>query len=195
MKTAWMIGAIAAVEMAARTFGAVPEVTVYASSDAAVPMAVLQRAELVAGRIFAGIGLTVRWRSGRPQACVGGREAEALAIRLEAGIPTGPHADALAFANPERGGVMIHVFYSKVSAAYRPDLVHVMLGYVLAHEMGHVLQGMSRHSEDGVMKASWTPDDCSEMASGRLAFAPVDAMIMLRRLAAAAAEAEQAKRL
>ncbi len=173
---------------AARAFGAAPDVTVYASYDAGVPMAVLRRSELVAGRIFAGIGLTVRWRSGRPKTSMAGREAEALAIRLEAGIPGGPHTDALAFTAPEQGGVVVHILYYNVRAAHRPDLVHVLLGYLLAHEMGHVLEGMDRHSESGVMKAFWTPEDFREMASGRLSFAPTDAAIMLKRLAIAAAE-------
>jgi hypothetical protein len=43
---------------------------------------------------------------------------------------------------------------------YNPsDYRDALLGYVLAHEIGHVLEGLVRHSGAGVMKASWNRAD------------------------------------
>ncbi len=100
MKTTWMIGVMAA-GMAARVFGAEPQVTAYSSCDPAVPTVVLQRAQLVASRLFAGVGIPVRWQTGRAKGSEGRGGTESVVIRLEAGIPTGPHAHALAFTTPE----------------------------------------------------------------------------------------------
>ena len=44
------------------------------------------------------------------------------------------------------------------------------LGNIFAHEIGHVLQDVARHSESGLMKAVWMPQDLSEMKSSRLSF-------------------------
>jgi hypothetical protein len=45
---------------------------------------------------------------------------------------------------------------------------------VLAHEIGHVLEGVARHSSEGVMKANWSVRDCAELVRQPLPFAPED---------------------
>jgi hypothetical protein len=50
-----------------------------------------------------------------------------------------------------------------------------LLGHVMAHEIGHVLQGLVRHSEDGLMKESWTPEEMLNMPTRRLSFTKRDA--------------------
>jgi hypothetical protein len=42
------------------------------------------------------------------------------------------------------------------------------LGYAIAHETGHLL-GL-RHSEFGIMRAAWRPNDLLNLAYGDLAF-------------------------
>ena len=49
-----------------------------------------------------------------------------------------------------------------------------LLSYVLAHEIAHILQGVDRHSETGIMKASWDEGDYFDMGRGRLKFTPSD---------------------
>ena len=44
----------------------------------------------------------------------------------------------------------------------------------MAHEFGHVLEGVDRHSPTGVMKAHLTRDDYDEMMHHPLSFAPED---------------------
>lgn len=69
-----------------------------------------------------------------------------------------------------------------------------LLAHVLVHEITHVLQGVSRHSETGVMKALWTADDCMAMGSKRLEFAPVDVSLIRDRFAQGCGEVQIAAR-
>jgi hypothetical protein len=56
----------------------------------------------------------------------------------------------------------------------RAGQVPVLLGHVLAHEITHILQGVARHSAEGVMKAHWTEDDFAEMSFKPLRFTEED---------------------
>jgi hypothetical protein len=49
---------------------------------------------------------------------------------------------------------------------------------VLAHEIGHVLQGIERHSETGVMMAKWTSEDYKQMVVKPLAFTEEDVILI-----------------
>jgi hypothetical protein len=58
-----------------------------------------------------------------------------------------------------------------------------VLGHVLAHEIGHVLQGTGRHSPSGVMKAHWDEDDYIIMRSKNIEFTREDAVAIASHLA------------
>ncbi len=77
----------------------------------------------------------------------------------------------------------IRVFYDRVEAI---SLVRtpVVLGYVLAHEITHVLQGICRHSDTGIMKAHWVPADFMAMMWHRVNFEEVDVDLIQRGLTA-----------
>jgi hypothetical protein len=49
-----------------------------------------------------------------------------------------------------------------------------LLAHVLVHEITHLIQGINRHSDRGVMKARWDEDDYEQMRSRRLAFTEYD---------------------
>ena len=71
----------------------------------------------------------------------------------------------------------ITLFYGELHEGLRhqPRLEPIVLAHVLVHELTHVLQGVSRHSEAGVMQAHWTIRDYSEMEDKPLGFTPDDA--------------------
>ena len=54
----------------------------------------------------------------------------------------------------------------------------MILAHVLVHEITHILQGIDRHSESGVMKASWTNQDYKAMAWKPLPFTPQDTRLL-----------------
>ncbi len=185
MKTAWMIGLMAGAGALSQAQEATPAVTAYVRSDPAVPMATLAIAQQVAAKIFAGIGVPVRWRNGTPPENGG----VAVGIRVQADV-LGLSPSGLAVTSPEKGLAIISVSYKRVASRYRHDRTPDVLGYVLAHEMAHVLQGAARHSGTGILKAHWDYKDYQEMDRGRLAFASEDVMLIRRWIKAAAVETE-----
>jgi hypothetical protein len=48
----------------------------------------------------------------------------------------------------------------------------------MAHEIAHVLEGVSRHSAEGVMRARWESSDYRQMKSGTLPFDWTDAELI-----------------
>jgi hypothetical protein len=70
----------------------------------------------------------------------------------------------------------ITVFYDGIRPMFDnwPSLVPTFLAHVLAHEIGHALQGQNRHSETGIMKAQWTVGDSRAMQDGPPPFTPFD---------------------
>jgi hypothetical protein len=63
------------------------------------------------------------------------------------------------------------------------DRVHlpVFLGNVLAYELSHALQGVVRHSSEGLMKAVWRAREYVKIVRGPLAFAVVDLELLRAR--------------
>jgi len=84
---------------------------------------------------------------------------------------------ALARAWPYEG-IHIVLFCDRIQKQHRPEQFSTALGHVMAHEIAHILEGVSRHSESGIMKANWTTDDYSAMASHPLAFADEDVVMI-----------------
>jgi hypothetical protein len=168
--------AMMAVGMSAR---AEWKVAVYVDNDAA-PGRVLLGAMATAGRMFSSAGVKLDWRGHAPD---GGRlPVGAVAIGLAPRTPAGFMPGALAFARPY-DGVHITVFYDRVQhVAPRPAPAAALLAHVLVHEIAHILQGIDRHSESGVMKARWTGPDYTGMAWKPLPFTPEDIDLIHRGL-------------
>jgi len=80
--------------------------------------------------------------------------------------------------------VHIVVFYDRIVDMYVRSQVALVLGHVLVHEMTHILEGIARHSERGVMKAHWSSADLMQMSRKPLGFERED--IELIRLGMAA---------
>ncbi len=52
----------------------------------------------------------------------------------------------------------------------KPSLAAVVLGHVLAHEIGHVLLGHNGHAREGLMKATWSATEQTAMRHRSLSF-------------------------
>jgi hypothetical protein len=126
--------------------------------------------------IFAPAGIRVVWVDGKLGSGQAAANATVVSVRF-VWHPMGSHSStALAYASPFGQGVKtITVFWDRVRmASGSPARVPRLLPYVLAHEMGHVLQGTDRHSETGLMKAFWDQEDYGAIEKGHLAFTPTD---------------------
>jgi hypothetical protein len=60
------------------------------------------------------------------------------------------------------------------SAHEREQDVARLLGFAIAHEMGHLLLPAG-HSPSGIMRPDWNGDDLRHIASGSLQFTPAQA--------------------
>ena len=151
-----------------------PAVTIYLQSGPTVPVSVLHRAQWVATRIFASIGVSVKWHVGlEPR--VRDEAAVTIEMQLDSGAAETFHPNVMAYATPYRtAGTRIHVFSDRVLRASSRELAGACLGHVMAHEITHVLEGVSRHSAEGVMKANWDVHDYHQMAYRPLLFATRD---------------------
>jgi hypothetical protein len=77
-----------------------------------------------------------------------------------------------------------YIFYDEVRslatlARVKSDL---LLGHVIAHEIGHLLSGSNRHTACGIMKANWDEKDLILAAQGLLIFDTSDAGVLRRSI-------------
>ena len=143
------------------------------------------RARVITTRIYARIGVTVAWET-ELSAC----PSEGIRIDINSETPASLKPGALAYALPYEGN-HICVFFDRIAADPDSDRVAVVLAHVFAHEIGHVLQGISRHSLSGIMQAHWSRRDFARMKTHSLEFEADDIQLIYlglqqRRAAAAA---------
>jgi len=149
-------------------------VAVYVSNDAA-PTRVLQLAEAKAAGMFSSSGVRIEWHGRTPD---GGQLPQgAISVSLAAQTPAHLLPGALAFARPYEG-IHITVFWDRIQQTPRPAPAAVVLAHVLVHEITHVLEGVDRHSDSGLMKARWTTQDYAAMAWTPLPFSSEDIPLM-----------------
>jgi len=132
----------------------------------------MYQAQERAAKAFAEVGVRIEWRTGTPPATQPEREP-AIVIQLAEKTPADYLPGALAFAKVYEG-VHITVFWDRIERQPRFAPPVVVLAHVLVHEITHILQGVNRHSESGVMKSRWTAEDHRAMASKPLPFTPLD---------------------
>ena len=143
------------------------DVTVYIT--ASQPVMPVYLATSAAGAMFRSIGVEVAWAARKPKQEAG---ESGIQVRLAGDTPKSAPAGALAVSHPYAGGKEITVYYDRVQRraqeTFTPE--RMLLAHVLVHEITHVLEGMDRHSDSGVMKAHWSAADYAAMARGPLGF-------------------------
>jgi hypothetical protein len=178
--------------------------TVALFNDARVPPTVLAGGQETASHIFAESGIDIRW-----MLC--GREDESLEERNACGQPEFPdHLDmhivngcphlassvfGISYVSPEGIGTQADVFYARV-AAFRqsPAELSILLGYAMAHELGHLLLGPNSHSPTGLMRADWRTKELTYMAQGGLGFGEGQTQTMKAKLSTVASRKEASHR-
>jgi len=159
-------------------------------------------ARMEASRLFQAEGIRLEWVDGKAPAGESGRLVVGITSVADAPIEfrTRGNAHVLAIARPYANGPAgIVIFGDRVTQyleGYRGISAGKLLGHILAHEIGHVVEGVARHSTSGLMKAAWTTDDRREMTGKGLGFSEEDRLLLDVRAMAAAARAamEYAKR-
>ena len=122
--------------------------------------------------LFKEAGIHLEWRSGAPQEDPNADRVVGIAF-----IPKAPpffqrpgHELALAAAQPYTEGLTsIQIFTDRVLNLLEPFNEHEsgrLLGHIFAHELAHVIEGIARHSEAGLMKPLWVHADYPIMVRG-----------------------------
>jgi hypothetical protein len=131
----------------------------------------MYRGQSTAAQILRQAGVQLKWRSAE-SACHAGN---GILITVSFETPINQHPEALAYAKPfDRASSHIVLFYDRVLSAAGPALAPTLLGYVLAHEIVHILQVVDLHSESGVMRARWDSRDYFDMQRGTLKLSEQD---------------------
>jgi len=122
--------------------------------------------------MLASAGVWVAWRLGTPN-------YHGPAETIEAVLVDQPNPafrpGSLAFSTlGVQSGTRIEIMYNRVRAAGPASLRPFILAHVLVHEITHVLEGVERHSDAGLMKARWDADDFRQMGTAPLKFAGED---------------------
>ena len=143
-----------------------------------MPAMTMAQGVALSSRMFAQIGVTLDWR-------MPGKECPNGAIRISPTFdtPVKLKPGAMAFALPYEG-TYIRVFADRVVSYQGKQQAGLVLGHVMAHEITHILEGVARHSETGVMKAHWDREDNRLMVWKPLAFAKEDVELIHVSLAA-----------
>ncbi len=181
MNRVWMAAVmVAGLAMAGRAESRRPQVyglvTVFTYDRTGVPWFAMARAERVATAAFAAAGIEVRWvrgkRLGEPRVATSG---EVLTVVFDSEAPAQFPPDASAATNlGGKADANVHVFYNRVARFKDRVRMPEFLGNVLAHELTHALEGVKRHSREGLMKAEWNAGDIAGMLYGPLPFAAED---------------------
>lgn len=183
----WILGAATVVLLFGQRALAGPEarpdkirLTVSVFNDAHVPPAVLLAAATRAQTVFGKAGVSLTWLDcGTPGhwhselGCLDVAFPGHLSVRLVPGKQT--RSDDIfgqSFLNEQGEGNYINVYVRPLSTAKALEVLQEgdLLGYVVAHELGHLLLGKSSHSDAGLMRARWEVWDLREAARGNLSF-------------------------
>ena len=139
-------------------------------ADSAGDMLLVAQAKRLASQMFAGIEVKIVWRVGLPAAGQKG----VIGIEIVTNTPESLHPSALAYSRPYEG-VHIRIFWDRIQRMPFPNKV---LAHVMVHEITHILEGIDRHSGEGIMKAHWSDADFGSMGIKPLSFAPEDVLMI-----------------
>lgn len=165
-----------------------PAITVHLFDLAGVPDAVLAPSIEIATRLYADAGVPLRWVRQAPPVAKPGQGTSfraavtptAVSLRL---LPKHvsdrlirPGSTKLGIAYPAVENdyrYLASVFYDRVelAAAALDDVsLPVLLGHIMAHELGHLLLGPGAHARETIMACPWDTNEFRFVKRGRLGF-------------------------
>lgn len=140
-----------------------PEISVFVYGFPGLSSWTVESAESAAADLLRPVGIRLKWLNcsfkAAPARCYLPPHSSDLAIRFSRAVPS-DDGRALGMAVPSQHAAIAFVFYDRVVALQtRTNVLHAMLGRVLAHEITHLLLPREKHSALGLMRGDWAPDD------------------------------------
>lgn len=159
-----------------------PAITVLVFNFRQAPTETLLKAEKEAGRILEQAGVPVTWRdcpTGSEPCQKGPGRVFFLAMMV------GPVQNK--FLDTISGYALLPAHLATVYFDYLPripggktnkDDTALVLGCVIAHELGHLLLGAREHSIAGIMQADWGIEQTQRALMSQLSFLPAEARLL-----------------
>jgi len=176
----WLLIAAAMITVArvadAAEQGQLPAIRLQMDDAAGVPVAILKKSQDEVARIFAAVGVGAEWTETAPNITV--------RIVTSALAHAGRYSSVMGVALRRPSGTTAQIFLKQVqdfARTYDGD-VSILLAYVIAHEIGHLLLPRMPHSPTGLMKGDWGRALVREAAAGSLTFtdAQIQRLLALR---------------
>jgi hypothetical protein len=154
--------------------------TVSVFNDAEIPPPVLRTARTRAEAVFEEAGIALTWLDcGTPGHWVTdigcGRVIYPTHLSVRLVTDRRQRSKDIfgeSFLDDRGEGNYACVYFAPVAAAKALAVVSLgeLLGYIVVHELGHLLLGKDSHSSEGVMRPVWQFEDLQQAARGRLGF-------------------------
>jgi hypothetical protein len=169
-----------------------PTLKIYLYDDAGVSAKIVLQAKDRATEVLRQAGVITKWYDCSPKTasasgCEGSLESDAISVRtLRDTGQIGEGIFGAAFLGNDGHGQYADIFFDRIrrlsedSEVSLPDL----FGYVVAHEIGHLLLGPKAHTWLGIMKASWRHEQLGKIQRGDLRFSDKESKAMRERLVA-----------
>jgi len=156
-----------------------------------LPSEVIQHAENEAAYVFRAMEVEIHWTG-----CGAEVSAEDVRMRpdfvlrvrigghIAKGGPTSLEAMGRAFMDPRGAGIMADVYYGAIqelTLLYPITGSDQVLGYTMAHELGHLLIGAG-HRPNGLMRAALSKKELEALNQRHLKFNEAEETAILRTL-------------
>jgi hypothetical protein len=166
-------------------------VRVLVYNNAHVSAIVMSNAQVEAGRIFAAAGVRLTWENcwggNEPAEC--GQEAgpdELVVHIIPKGKGSGDSVYGVAFPSQDDMGTYADVFFNRIETAHMVGIftgdTPLLLGAIIAHEIGHLLLGAHAHSWVGIMTPEWSKATLQLVGMGSLLFNRDQAALMRNQI-------------
>jgi hypothetical protein len=164
------------------------QISIHLYNLSGIPAHTLDRAIREVCRIFAQQDVIVNWTAGAPEAeevhatdqsgLAQFRDADMrafLVVRVGRGLAFKVPNGVLGVSRPHaQFGISATIFQDRIEDLCQDvgqDFA-LLLGHVIAHEIGNVTLASNAHSLTGIMRARWRQDEFDLAAMGRLGFTP-----------------------
>jgi hypothetical protein len=168
-----------------------------------LPAQAIERAEAEAAYVFQSMGVEIQWTScGVEVDAADARLRPDFIVRVRMGghLPkagdTSLEAMGRAFMNVDGVGNMADVYYEAIrelADLYPAAGSEQLMGYTMAHELGHLLIGAG-HRPNGLMRAALSKKELEALNHRHLKFSEAERAAILHKLQSHAARADEGPR-
>ena len=177
-----MSAVVAGEGSAAESFESLP-LEVLVMDHVGVPADTLEQSRHETSRIFEKLGISLVWVEDQMP-----KGPRYLIVKIVSKAPgrknRNPGALGIAAASNTNRATVAWLFYERIDQERKRVGVDLslLLGHVIAHEMGHLLLSHGAHTAAGLMKAGWDMPQAALASQRKLTFAPEQAVAIRARL-------------